>query len=145
MADARYVVGIDLGTTNCVLAWVDTRTEIDVDVPPVQVLAVPQLIKPGVVESRTQLPSFLYLPAPEEMKPESLALPWGTAEHVAGELARARGAEVPTRVVASAKSWLASVGTDPSQPILPWQVPDDVAKCALFLASDWAAWTKPRS
>ena len=106
MADARYVVGIDLGTTNCVLAWVDTRAEIDVDAPPSQVLAVPQLIKPGVVESRTQLPSFLYLPAAEEMKPESLALPWGTAEHVVGELARARGAEVPARVVASAKSWL---------------------------------------
>src|SRR4029078_7365246 len=117
MADARYVVGIDLGTTNCVLAWVDTRAEIDdVDAPSVQVLAVPQLIKPGVVESRHQLPSFLYLPAPEEMKPESLALPWGTAEHVAGELARARGAEVPAGVVASAKSWLASVGVDPSQP-----------------------------
>ena len=147
MADARYVVGIDLGTTNCVLAWVDTQmADAAADAPPVQVLAVPQLIKPGVVEARPQLPSFLYLPAAEEMKPESLALPWGTAEHVVGELARARGAEVPTRVVASAKSWLCSVGVDPSQPILPWQAPDDVAKlspvdaAAAYLRHLRAAW-----
>jgi len=146
MADARYVVGIDLGTTNCVLAWIDTQAEIDVDAPPVEVLALPQLVKPGVVEARPQLPSFLYLPVAEEMKPESLALPWGMAEHVVGELARARGAEVPTRVVASAKSWLASVGVDPSQPILPWQAPDDVAKlspvdaAAAYLRHLRAAW-----
>jgi molecular chaperone DnaK (HSP70) len=146
MADARYVVGIDLGTTNCVLAWVDTHMDVDVDAPPVQVLAVPQLTKPGVVEARPQLPSFVYLPAAEEMKPESLALPWGPAERVVGELARARGAEVPTRVVASAKSWLASVGVDPSRPILPWQAPDDVAKlspvdaAAAYLRHLRAAW-----
>jgi molecular chaperone DnaK (HSP70) len=147
MADARYVVGIDLGTTNCILAYVDTRdVAAGAESPPVAVLTVPQLTKPGVIEARVRLPSFAYLPATNEMKPESLALPWGQAEHVVGELARARGAEVPARVVASAKSWLCSVGADPSQPILPWNAPGDVPRLspvdaqAAYLRHLRAAW-----
>lgn len=147
MAAARYVVGIDLGTTNCVLAYVDAQTvAAGEESPAVQVLTVPQLIKPGVVDGRTQLPSFIYLPAANELKPESLALPWGQAEQVVGELARARGAEVPARVVASAKSWLCSVGVDPSQPILPWNAPADVPRLspvdaeAAYLAHLRGAW-----
>ncbi|HEV7734143.1 MAG TPA: Hsp70 family protein [Candidatus Binatia bacterium] len=144
MADARYVVGIDLGTTNCVLAWIDTS--IETDEPAAQVLAVPQLVKAGSVADRTQLPSFLYLPSPNELSPESLALPWGASERVVGEFARSRGAEVPGRVVTSAKSWLCSVGTDPSQPILPWGAPDDVPRVspvdaqAAYLSHLRAAW-----
>ncbi len=144
MVDARYVVGIDLGTTNCVLAYVDTS--IETDEPAAQVLAVPQLVKAGSTAERTQLPSFLYLPAPNELSPESLALPWGASEHVVGEFARSRGAEVPGRVVTSAKSWLCSVGTDPSQPILPWGAPDDVPRVspvdaqAAYLSHLRAAW-----
>src|SRR4030095_14251173 len=147
MADARYVVGIDLGTTNCVLAYVDTRDVAPgTESPPLAVLAVPQLTKPGVVEARAQLPSFIYLPAANEMKPESLALPWGQTEHVVGDLARARGAEVPARVVASAKSWLCSVGVDPARAILPWNAPHDVPRLspvdaqAAYLRHLRAAW-----
>ena len=129
MADARYVVGIDLGTTNCVLAYVDTGQQAPGAEPPLpDVLAVPQLIKPGVVEARAQLPSFAYLPAANELKPESVALPWGQPDHVVGTFARARGAEVPARVVASAKSWLCAVDVDPSQPILPWNAPAEVPR-----------------
>jgi molecular chaperone DnaK (HSP70) len=129
MADARYVVGIDLGTTNCVLAYVDTRQQAPGAEPPLpDVLEVPQLVKPGVVEARAQLPSFAYLPAASELKPESVALPWGQPDHVIGTFARARGAEVPARVVASAKSWLCAVDVDPSQPILPWNAPAEVAR-----------------
>jgi len=147
MADARYVVGIDLGTTNCVLAYVDAPAlPPGTDAPRVDVLSVPQLTRPGVVEARAQLPSFLYLPAPQEMKPESLALPWGQAEHVVGELARARGAEVPARVVSSAKSWLCSVGSNPLDAILPWTAPEDVPRLspvdasAAYLRHLRAAW-----
>jgi len=129
MSQPRYVVGIDLGTTNCVLAYVDTSREPDeLDAPLVEVVAVPQLTRPGSVEPRVQLPSFLYLPAEGELPPESLALPWGPCERVVGELARSRGAEVPGRVVASAKSWLCAAGADPGEPILPWQAPEDVKK-----------------
>jgi molecular chaperone DnaK (HSP70) len=147
MSDARYVVGIDLGTTNCVLAWVDTAAVAPgEEAPRVEALAVPQLVKPGVVEARAQLPSFVYLPTANEFPPASLDLPWGRGEHVLGELARARGAEVPARVVASAKSWLCSVGLDPNQPILPWNAPGDVPRVspvdaeAAYLQHLRAAW-----
>jgi molecular chaperone DnaK (HSP70) len=147
MADSRFIVGIDLGTTNSVLAFLDTEgPAFDPDAPAVRVLAVPQLVKPGEIEARDRLPSFLYLPATGELAPASLELPWGRAERVVGALARARGAEVPGRVVASAKSWLCSVGTDPRGPILPWGAPDDVPRLspldasAAYLAHLRAAW-----
>jgi molecular chaperone DnaK (HSP70) len=143
----RFIVGIDLGTTNSVLAYVDTGAgEVDPDAPPIAVLPVPQLVKAGEVASRDRLPSFLYLPADGEFPAGSLELPWGREERVVGELARARGADVPGRVVASAKSWLCSVGADPTGPILPWGAPDDVPRLSpldastAYLAHLRAAW-----
>jgi molecular chaperone DnaK (HSP70) len=148
MAEPRYVVGIDLGTTNSVVAYVDThRDGLDVDAPPVEVLPVAQLVKAGLVEALPQLASFLYLPAEKELRPESLALPWTKRPGaLVGAFARSRGADVPRRVVASAKSYLCAVGADPTQPILPWGAPDDVAKLsavdaqAAYLAHLRAAW-----
>ena len=146
MPASRFVVGIDLGTTNSVLAWVDTATGDTPDAAAVHVLEVPQLVKAGEAAARERLPSFLYLPAPNEFPAGSLALPWGTGDRVVGELARARGAEVPGRVVASAKSWLCSVGVDRTGAILPWNAPEDVprvsplAASAAFLAHLRAAW-----
>ncbi len=143
---ARFVVGIDLGTTNSVVAYVDTSAlASDAEAAP-SVLPIPQLVKPGLVEPRDRLPSFLYLPAPKEFPPDSLRLPWGEPAAVVGELARNRGAEVPGRVVSSAKSWLCSVGVDPTQAGLPWHAPDDVAKVsavdasAAYLTHVRAAW-----
>ncbi|HLK12555.1 MAG TPA: Hsp70 family protein [Candidatus Binatia bacterium] len=147
MSVPRFVVGIDLGTTNSVLAWVDTQgPDLDPEAPAIAVLPIPQLVKAGVVEPRDALPSFLYLPAEGEMDAKALALPWGAPEHVVGTLARARGAEVPGRVVASAKSWLCATGADPSRPILPWNAPADVPRLspvaaeAAYLAHLRAAW-----
>ena len=122
----RFVVGIDLGTTNSVVAF----TEFSGSEPaPVQVLAIPQLTGPGTVESRTLLPSFLYIPAAGELAAGALKLPWGAEpEHVVGLFAQTRGAEVPARVIASAKSWLSHAGADRNAPILPWGSPDDVPK-----------------
>jgi molecular chaperone DnaK (HSP70) len=145
-SEARFVVGIDLGTTNSVVAWIDTTAETDADAPAVEVLAVPQLVKAGEVATRDRLPSFLYLPAEGEMSPASLALPWGRAERVVGELARGRGAEVPARVVASAKSWLSVRTADATAPLLPPAAPPDVARIspldasAAYLAHLRAAW-----
>lgn len=148
MGEPRYVVGIDLGTTNAVVAYVDThRDDLDGDAPPVEIFAIPQLVKAGLVEKRPQLASFLYLPAENELKPESLALPWTKEpEHLVGAFARSRGADVPRRVVASAKSYLCAVGADPMEPILPWGAPDDVRKLsavdaqAAYLGHLRAAW-----
>jgi hypothetical protein len=146
VAASRYVVGIDLGTTNSVVASIDTTADFEADAPPVAVLAVPQLVKPGEVAARDRLPSFLYLPAAKEFPAGSLDLPWGAAPHVVGELARTRGAEAPGRVVASAKSWLAVRTADATGPILPWNAPPDVERLspvdasAAYLAHLRAAW-----
>src|SRR5436853_7063684 len=103
---SRFIVGIDLGTTNSVLAWLDTSAgERDADAPAITVMPVPQLVKPGEVAARERLPSFLYVPIDGEFPGTSLELPWGGAERVVGELALVRGAVVPTRRVPSAKAW----------------------------------------
>jgi hypothetical protein len=139
----RYVVGIDLGTTNSVVAYVP----VDGDATPIAVLDIPQLTAPGTVEARPLLPSFLYLPAPAEFPRGALDLPWGgSADAVVGALAQQRGGEVPDRIVASAKSWLSHGDRDRTAAILPWGSPDDVAKLspvevsARYLAHIKAAW-----
>jgi len=86
------VIGIDLGTTNCAVAWADEDGRGD--------FPVPQLTHPGMVEPRNTLPSFLYLPGAHELPAGSTALPWDKApQHVVGWLAREQGAKVPHRVV----------------------------------------------
>jgi hypothetical protein len=120
----RFIVGIDLGTTNSALSWVDLDRG---DGAEVELQPVPQLVNPGEVVARTLLPSFLYAPGPLDFPAGSTALPWDPAPRfVAGELARRRGAESPTRLVASAKSWLSYGGANRTAPILPWGAPDDV-------------------
>lgn len=127
-ASARYVVGIDLGTTNCVVAAAPLTGE-DGPSAPVAVMPLPQLTAPGIVEARSQLPSFLYRPAEGELAPESLRLPWPSdGSDIVGAFAQRRGAEVPARLVSSAKSWLCASGVDRTAPILPWGSGEDVAK-----------------
>ena len=117
---SRYIVGIDLGTTNCAVAYVDTQTA-EADNPPIQLFSIPQLVAPGNVEERDLLPSFLYLPSEQELPAGSLHLPWADdLPFMVGTLARARGAEVPGRLISSAKSWLCHIGADRTAPILPW-------------------------
>ena len=146
MPSPRYIVGLDLGTTNCVVAYVDTQTP-DTDNPPIQLFHIPQLVTPGNVEERDLLPSFLYLPASREFPAGSLNLPWAEELPFAvGMLARTRGAEVPGRLISSAKSWLCHVGVDRTAPILPWGGSDDVKKMsplevsAQFLSHVRSAW-----
>ncbi len=113
MAEPR-VVGIDLGTTNTLVAFAN-------DAGALSVLPIAQLVAPGVGEERALFPSCLYAPAPGE----DLGDPFGDAPYVAGELARLRGAEVPGRLVASAKSWLCHPAVDRTAPILPWGAGED--------------------
>jgi hypothetical protein len=120
----RFVVGIDLGTTNCALGWVDTTAG---DEARVRIQDVPQLVNPGEVAARTLLPSFLYAPGELDFPAGSLAVPWDDdPRFVTGELARRRGAENPVRLVASAKSWLSHGGANRTAPILPWGAPEEV-------------------
>jgi len=122
MAASRFVVGIDLGTTNSDLAFVDTGRG---DAARCQTLPVPQVVNAGVVEDRPLLPSFLYLPGPNEQPAGSLRLPWdANRDYAVGEFARDFGAKVPTRLVSSAKSWLCHPGINRREPILPWKAPE---------------------
>lgn len=121
-APSRFVVGIDLGTTNSALAYVDTAEADERGAAVIRVLDVPQVTAPGTLEPRSLLPSFLYLATPEEAQDDSLRLPWGSSPDgmVVGALAAKRAADTPDRVVSSAKSWLCNPRVDRTAPILPW-------------------------
>ncbi|MFN8599066.1 MAG: Hsp70 family protein [Candidatus Binatia bacterium] len=125
-APSRFVVGIDLGTTNSALAYVDTDgLDERATGAAIRTLDVPQVTASGTIEPRPLLPSFLYLATAEELAGGGFALPWGTPPdgRVAGAIAAKRAAEAPDRVVSSAKSWLCNERIDRTAPILPW-IPD---------------------
>lgn len=129
---SEFIVGIDLGTTNSALAYSVASDEQGV----ISIAEVPQLVNPNEVAGRTLLPSFLFIPGEMDFPQGSLALPWdANPKYVVGELARKRGAENPSRLVASAKSWLSHAGVNRSAPILPWQAPDEVPKLSPVDAS----------
>jgi molecular chaperone DnaK (HSP70) len=153
---ARYLIGIDLGTTNSAVAYVDTAAAD----PRVRVFEVPQLVAPGEVAPRRQLPSFVYLAGDIDLAPHETALPWRPVAReerdpqaatstvlrpVVGELARSQGARMASRMIASAKSWLCHPGVDRQAAILPWGDSDGpklspVAAQALVLGHVREAW-----
>src|SRR5690242_7837702 len=98
-------IGIDLGTTNSALAYVEYEPGQDLpDYPEIKVLPVPQYVNPGQIEPRRTLPSFLFL----------------GDQNYTGAYAREQGALVPTKSVHSAKSWLSNPEVDRTAKILPW-------------------------
>lgn len=129
---AQYVLGIDLGTTNCVLAY----APLDAESPQVQLLDIPQLVSPGTIESRKSLPSFIYLANKHEATGGAFDLPWADERQFAvGELARRQAAEMPDRTISAAKSWLCHGRVNRRDPILPWQAPAEVEKISPVTAS----------
>src|SRR6185369_8542048 len=128
-------IGIDLGTTNSALAYIDPREAEDLDFPPVHIFETPQLVAPGKTEPRRTLPSFLFL---EEGQP-------------IGVYARDQGALVPTKLVHSAKSWLSNPAVDRTAKILPWDSPEGarvlspVDVSARFLAKIRESWEAAQS
>lgn len=123
MSEAKYTVGIDLGTTHCALAVVNLE-----EGPRAKsaVVRVPQLVRRGEIEARELLPSFVYYATEGE---GDLGLPWDAARRFAvGELARERARETPGRVIASAKSWLTHTGVDRRSSMLPVGAPADIEK-----------------
>ncbi|MBV8316632.1 MAG: Hsp70 family protein [Planctomycetaceae bacterium] len=133
---SRFVVGIDLGTTNSALAYADTRAATADAAAPIRALAIPQVVGVNDVAERPVLPSFLYLAAPKEFPAGGIDLPWeGPGDRMVGTLAREHGAKVPGRLVSSAKSWLSHAGVDRRGAILPWSAAADVAKVSPVEAS----------
>ncbi len=128
----KYSLGIDLGTSN---SSISICTVGDTHARGVDVT---QILSPGVVGERSLLPSSLYIPAAGEYAPGSLALPWddpAAESAVVGTFARERGAQVPDRLVSSAKSWLCNTHVDRYAPILPWNSDMAEGKQSPFEAS----------
>ncbi|HEV8059981.1 MAG TPA: Hsp70 family protein [Gemmataceae bacterium] len=133
---ARYLVGIDLGTTNSALAYIDLRRRVHNGRPEINTFAIPQLVNIGECRPRSLLPSFLYLPGEHDLPPAALALPWDPqAAYAVGEFARQHGSRVPGRQVTSAKSWLSHAGVDRTARLLPWTSPPDVERISPVEAS----------
>ncbi|WP_175923870.1 Hsp70 family protein [Burkholderia latens] len=151
----RYTVGIDLGTSNTVVAYVEAGSDT------IRVFDVDQLVGPGAVAAQPLLPSVRYHPAAGELPPDALRLPWASGSTadananadafaappaVIGRYARTLGAQVPGRLVTSAKSWLSHASVDRLAAILPWGAADGVDKVspvdasASYLAHVRAAW-----
>jgi molecular chaperone DnaK (HSP70) len=109
------ILGIDLGTTNSALAVAD-------DAERVRTQPIAQVVGPGEVAERPTLPSFLLLPSELEVPPVQLQLPWsGPLRYAVGAFARDRGAELPHRLVSSAKSWLCNPAIDRTAQVLPFR------------------------
>jgi molecular chaperone DnaK (HSP70) len=123
---SRFVIGIDLGTTNSAVAYVDTAQAKWA----VQDFPVLQLVGPGEVEARETLPSFHYEAARGEFPAGALRLPWSEddPQYAVGLFARDHGAAVPGRQVVSAKSWLSHSGVDRTAGLLPWHGAADVER-----------------
>lgn len=113
-----YVIGIDLGTTNCAVSFVDMESKN----LSIQSFRIPQVTGEGYVEELLTLPSFCYISAPNEFPGGSMKLPWDTSSKniIAGTFAKKYGEKVPTRLVQSAKSWLCHSGAHRRDPILPF-------------------------
>ena len=130
---SRFIVGIDLGTTNSAVGYVDTSRE------PwrVQTFRIPQLVDVGQVEALDTLPSFHYQPVVDETTAAGLRLPWcrESPAHAVGAFAREQGSRAPSRLIASAKSWLCHSGVDRTADLLPWQGASDIQRLSPVEAS----------
>ena len=134
----RYIVGIDLGTTNSSVSYADLSTcqTESQSRHQIEILEIPQVTAPGEISHPRTLPSFLYLPGEHEVPKDSLTLPWSSGgKGFVGTFARAQGARVPKRIVSSAKSWLCHNRVDRMAPILPWGADEEVDKLSPVAAT----------
>ncbi len=127
--ERQYVIGIDLGTTNCAVSYVDVaqlREQGVIKQLPdkkkvIKVFNIPQLTGHGEFSKISVLPSFLYIPGDYDISKETLKHPWKKREDMfAGTFARDHGSKIPSRLVSSAKSWLCNANADRQARILPW-------------------------
>ena len=150
MPQADYLVGIDLGTTNSALAWINIK-EAESDGPKIRSFQPEQVIRPFELGKKELLPSFIYFPNQIDLPSGSFNLPWdlenvSSCNKIIGEFARLQGIKVPGRCVHSAKSWLACPRLDRLSRILPWDGAPDVQRISpleassLFLAHLAACW-----
>ena len=129
MAKQKYIVGIDLGTTNIVVGYALLAVKED-EKPEINLLPIAQELAKGAIESLDVLPSFIF----ERIK-EKPVLDWDLeSKFIIGEYARERGSEVPDRLISSAKSWLCNPRINRKESILPWNAPEGAEKISPFKA-----------
>ena len=143
--DKQYVIGIDLGTTNSAVSYVDVAAlklelENSREMPDkdkvIKVFNIPQLTGQGEFSKIQTLPSFLYIPGEYDISKEVLKHPWKKREDLfAGSFARDHGSKVPSRLVSSAKSWLCNPLADRRAKILPWGAVQGVDKVSPVTAT----------
>jgi molecular chaperone DnaK (HSP70) len=128
LLEKRFIVGIDLGTTNSAVSYVDIQAGSG-NKPEIKIFKVPQLTGPGEISRLPVLPSFLYIPGTYDISKEAVSLPWKSdSDHFVGAFARDHGAKVPARLVSSAKSWLCHSKVDRKSRILPWGAGEEIFK-----------------
>jgi molecular chaperone DnaK (HSP70) len=136
MVEPKFLVGIDLGTSNCAVAFAELALGAEA---PIQDFPIPQLQGAAEVAERPLLPSCIYLCGEHELPPEATRLPWdrdaNSSAVVVGEFARWQGTRVPGHLITSAKSWLCHPGVDRAAAILPWGAPPEVNKLSPVEAS----------
>ncbi|QTA81558.1 Heat shock protein, Hsp 70 family and DUF3731 [Desulfonema limicola] len=126
--DKKYIIGIDLGTTNSAVSYVDLQDK-DNKNSRIKIFRVPQLTGAGEFSTLSVLPSFLYIPGEYDISKTALTIPWGTQDDIfVGAFARDHGSKVSSRLVSSAKSWLCHSNADRRSKILPWGAGDEVVK-----------------
>lgn len=114
---SRYLIGIDLGTTNCAVYYIDKTKEGSLP----ELFKVSQISEAGEISEGTILPSFVYIPDEKDLPSGSLNTPWnGNASFCVGDFAKKTSPKVPLKVIASAKSWLCAENVDKATPVLPW-------------------------
>lgn len=139
-SEHRFVVGIDLGTTNSSVSFVDLYAA-DGGRPAIRKFPVHQLTGPGEFAPLPVLPSFLYIPGEYDIADQDMAAPWVIDQrsrddrNFSGAFARDHGAKIPARLVSSAKSWLCNKQVDTRARILPWGAKDEVSKISPVHAS----------
>ena len=135
MEDRRFIIGIDLGTTNCAVSFLDTE-EDGLDAKRIRSFQVPQMVAPGEIASAPVLPSFLYIPGEYDISLEAIRRLWDNGEsHFVGIFARDHGSRVPDRLVSSAKSWLCHSEVDRRARILPWGSSGEIQKVSPVTAT----------
>jgi molecular chaperone DnaK (HSP70) len=135
IAERRFIIGIDLGTTNCAVSYVDLQEKRSA-AKRIRIFKIPQMTGSGEVNHLPVLPSFLYIPGEFDISREAIVELWEDAEsNFAGAFARDHGARVPARLVSSAKSWLCHAKVDRQARILPWGADKEVPKVSPVMAT----------
>lgn len=140
---SKYIIGIDLGTTNSTMAYASIAN----DSAHIEQFSIPQITTAGIQSDSLSLPSFHYFPLQEELNSKIAGIEWDKArKYCVGIFARDRGAEAASRMISSAKSWLCHSGIDRHSKLLPIQSEENTEKmspleaCATLLQHMRESW-----